>query len=182
MYLRAELAELKVVVKWQQRERTDMVNSYRRSDGPEGALTCQKIFSHPSIYSGVTVSQPIWHFRWNTGLFLSSSVNKSVRASFMCGSGKSWVRTSSVGRKSCPYGGQEGHAALVRNITLEPVPEFAWSLVSTAALLAVISPCYADLALDVSLRGCDRERCGVTKCVFLHFQSYLFNHATHINL
>lgn len=167
MYLRAELAELKVVVKWQQRERTDMVNSYRRSDGPEGALTCQKIFSHHSIYSGVTVSQPIWHFRW--GLFLSSSVNKSLRAPFMCGFGRFWLRSSSVGRKSCPYGGQEGHAALVRNITLEPVPEFAWSLVSTAALLTVISPCHADLALDVSVRGADREswgRCGVTSVCF----------------
>lgn len=169
MYLRAELAELKVVVKWQQRERTDMVNSYRRSDGPEGALTCQKIFSHHSIYSGVTVSQPICHFRWDTGLFLSSSVNKSVRASFMCGFGEFWLRSSSVGRKSCPYGGQEGHAALVRNITLEPVPEFAWSLVFTAASLTVIRPCYADLALDVSHRGADGGRwgrCGVTSVCF----------------
>lgn len=32
-----------------------MVNSYRRSDGPEGAHTCQKIFSHPlSLYGGET--------------------------------------------------------------------------------------------------------------------------------
>ena len=30
-----------------------MVNSYRRSDGSEGAHTCQKIFCHHSLCSGV---------------------------------------------------------------------------------------------------------------------------------
>lgn len=53
--------------------------------GHEGARACQKIFCHHSRYSGVTVtvSQAVCHIRWDTGLILSSGVNKSMRASLV---------------------------------------------------------------------------------------------------
>lgn len=61
-----------------------MVNSYRRSDGPEGAHTCQKIFCHHLFiffYSGVDVfSGLFWHTQDDEmmSLFLTSGVNKSA--------------------------------------------------------------------------------------------------------
>lgn len=66
--------------------------------------------------------------------------------------------------KSCSNGSQEGPTALVRNITLEPMPEFAWSLVSTPALLnqahtdIVLS--YTDVVSYVSVNGGDRGKFG----------------------
>lgn len=64
--------------------------------------------------------------------------------------------------KSCSNGQQEGPAALVRNITLEPMPEFAWSLVSTSALLnqalslgfIILTRCHMFQLMVVTERDC----------------------------
>lgn len=148
-----------------------------------------KVRLHAKRYLVITAFTALWLFHSpfrtldETQVYFYRSVNKSMRASFMCGFGKFGLRTSSVGRKSCPYGGQEGHAALVRNITLEPEPEFAWSLVSTAASLTVISPWYSDLVLDVSGPWCwqrEKKEMWCHKCVFFGLSNFKYqvNHAT----
>lgn len=149
-------AELKVVVKWQQRW-ADGHGEYLHT-GHEGARTCQEIFCHHSLRSDATVSQAVWHIRWDTSLTLSSKW-----ASFYGWRVDLWNYISRL-CKSCSNGSQEGPTALVRNITLEPMPEFAWSLVSTPALLnqahtnIVLS--YTDVVSYVSVNGGDRGKFG----------------------
>lgn len=140
-----------------------MVNSYRRSDGPEGAHTCQKIFCHHSLYSGLTVSQAVWHIRWDTSLFLSSSLNKHAWASFTVDVGICDIITPTVlGLKVTQMGG--------RKVTLPSCATSLWNrsqnlheaMVShqrhRIRHLGVIWLWYTDMVSYVSIHGGHRDR------------------------